>query len=242
MSRSNRWLKLFPKTKKVGIATHHYVKYSCCGIEKWLSASAITKFNGSPICSPCSKRKRWSEHYKKVKKFIQERKDLYGNPITHCKTCGVKFDTNNVHSNTYIIAKDNFHRCKHCTKEHRLKWSNIEKNAENSKRRRETYWYKWLIRSAKRKRVGKKIVPVSIDEKWVLSQFQKQDGKCYWTGVELEITNFANHPLKPSLDRLEIKGDYSSTNTVLTALSVNIGRNDNNAIDFKKFIKKIASN
>ena len=129
MSRPNKWLELFPKTKKVGIATHHYVKYSCCGIEKWLSASAITKFNGNPICNPCAKKKRWSEHHQKVKNFILERRDLDGNPITHCKTCGVEFDENNVHLNTYIIAKQNFHRCKRCAKEHRIKWKNKEKDA-----------------------------------------------------------------------------------------------------------------
>lgn len=110
------------------------------------------------------------------------------------------------------------------------------------KKRLEKFWYKWLMRSAKRVREGKKLVSVSIDESWILDQFKKQDGKCYWTGVDLKITKIPNHPFKPSLDRLEIKGDYSPKNTVLTALSVNIGRNDNNAIDFKKFIKKIASN
>ena len=72
-----------------------------------------------------------------------------------------------------------------------------------------------------------KLVPVSINEEWLLSQFQKQDGKCYWTGVELEINNISNHPLKPSLDRLDTKGDYSPTNTVITALSVNLSRNEN---------------
>ena len=242
MSRPNKWLKLFPKTKKVGIATHHYVKYSCCGIERWLSASAITKFNGNPICRPCSSKERWTEHYQKVKNFIRERKDLDGNPITHCKNCGVEFDENNVHSNTYIIAKINFHRCKQCANEHRIKWRNKEKDAETVKKSRETYWYKWLIRAAKRKWVGKKLVPVSIDEQWVLSQFQKQDGKCYWTGVDLEITAISHHPLKPSLDRLNTKGDYSPTNTVITALSVNIGRNENSAEKFREFLKEIVAN
>lgn len=62
----------------------------------------------------------------------------------------------------------------------------------------------------------------------------------YWTGVDLEITNIANHPLKPSLDRLDTKGDYSRTNTVITALSVNLGRNENTSEDFVSFLKEVA--
>lgn len=241
MPRPNKWLKIFPKTKKVGRATHHYVQYSCCGIEKWMSTSAINRCNGNPVCKPCSIKNRAIEHNQRVQNLILERKDLNGNPVTHCKTCGVEFDENNVHPNTYIIGKSLFHWCKHCARDVRNRWGNNDKRAVTLKKGRQTYWYKWLIRSAKRKRVGKKSVPVSINEEWVLSQVQKQDGKCYWTGVALEITDIANHPLKPSLDRLNTKGDYSPTNTVITALSVNLGRNENSAEDFMRFLKEVAN-
>ena len=49
-----------------------------------------------------------------------------------------------------------------------------------------------------------------------------------------------HHPLKPSLDRLNTKGDYSSENTVIAALAVNIGRNANSAEDFAKFLQEIS--
>ena len=237
MPKPNKWKTLFPRTKKVGRQTHHLVKYPCCGIEKWMSTSTLAKYNGKPICRDCSFKRRWEEHKRLLPILSAQKKDLKGNPVTHCKDCGTEFNKENVHKNTYQIGKKNFHRCEDCRAAKKRQYRNKEKDAARAKQSRETDWHKWLLRGAKRKRVKQQ---VSIDLDWILAQFERQDRKCYWTGVELQITNINQHPLKPSLDRLNTKGDYSPENTVIAALAVNIGRNENSAEDFAKFLQEIS--
>lgn len=99
------------------------------------------------------------------------------------------------------------------------------------------FWHKWLYRTASRKRKNKKKVEVSISEDWILCKYREQKGKCFWTGVDLEITHIPNHPLKPSLDRINPGGSYSKDNTVLVALSINIGRNENSEENWRDFLQ-----
>lgn len=240
MSRPNKWLKLFPKTKKVGIATYHLVKYNCCEIKKWVKASEITRKNGKLICRNCSVKNRWINHKTLMTKYSSEKRDINGNRVIYCKECKAKLDETNIHKNTFIISGQNFGRCKSCALLKRNSWRNKDVDALTAKKSRVTYWQKWLLRGAKRKRANKSPVPVSIDESWILKQFQKQKKKCYWTGVKLEISNIPNHPFKPSLDRLEVNGPYSPQNTVISALSVNIGRNENSIKSLKTFLKLIS--
>lgn len=112
----------------------------------------------------------------------------------------------------------------------------MENKSEYYKVNKVKFWHKWLYRTASRKRHNKKKIEVSINEDWILQKYQEQSGRCFWTGVELEITHIPNHPLKPSLDRIDPRGAYSRENTVITALSINIGRNENSEKDWKEFI------
>lgn len=242
MSRPNKWLEQYPIIKKVGKATYHFVKYNCCEIKKWVNASEITKKNGKLICRNCSVKNRWINHKALMIKYSSEKRDINGNKVIFCKECKVKLDEANIHKNTYIISGSNFGRCIDCARVKKNQWRNKDVASLTTKRSRVTYWHKWLLRSAKRKRVNKSLVPVSIDENWILKQYQKQNRKCYWTGVELEISNIPHHPLKPSLDRLEVNGPYSPKNTVISALSVNIGRNENSTENLKIFLKLISQN
>ena len=109
-----------------------------------------------------------------------------------------------------------------------------------AERYRTKRWAKFLIYTAKRKRPNRN-QKVSINEEWILKQYLKQNKKCYWTGVELVITH-KDHPLKPSLDRLKIHGNYTKKNTVISCKSVNFGRNENSVSDFKNLISQIKKN
>lgn len=109
-----------------------------------------------------------------------------------------------------------------------------------SERYRIKRWAKFLIYTAKRKRPNRN-QKVDIDEEWILKQYLKQNKRCFWTGVELFITH-KDHPLKPSLDRLKVEGNYSKNNTVISSKSVNFGRNENSTLELRKFISQIKKN
>lgn len=79
------------------------------------------------------------------------------------------------------------------------------------------------------------VTPEDIKEIW-----DKQGGKCYWFGVDLDLDLLYNdhvdwmpkHPLAPSIDKIKPDGDYSKDNIVITTRFANFGRN---VCDFDRF-------
>ena len=241
MSRPNKWKQKFPTFKKVGRATHHLVKCPECLDERWLSASAITKHAGEPTCRKCSVNIRWASHKQAKQVAGQSKSTLDGTPIKECKRCGCELCPDNVSPQTYSLGKAGYHACKYCLTELRRGWRGDKNKAKNRYLRSKTEnWEKWLILGAKRtaKRTG---CCFDIDEAWVNESFNRQGGKCYWTNAPLLITSQANHPLKPSLDRIEGSEGYTRDNVVITALSVNIGRNENTASALEAFLSAVSA-
>ena len=79
------------------------------------------------------------------------------------------------------------------------------------------------------------VTPEDLKEIW-----ENQNGKCYWFGVDLDIKLLykdhpdwmPKHPLAPSIDKIDIYGDYTKDNIVITTRLANFGRN---VCDFDKF-------
>ena len=160
--------------------------------------------------------------------------------VLNCKICDIKINKDNSLKGTFLSRHAYYRRCVKCIKifnDERYKKRNIKSSVQASKKYRFKNWAKFLIYSASRNR-SKKIKKVTIDKDWVLNQFKKQNKKCFWTGVDLHLTT-SDHPLKPSLDRLIVDGNYSPENTVISCKAVNFGRNENNLDDFKNFLKAV---
>ena len=79
------------------------------------------------------------------------------------------------------------------------------------------------------------VTPEDLKEIW-----EKQDGRCYWFGVQLDLGLLykdhpdwmPKHPLAPSIDKIDVSGDYTKDNIVITSRFANFGRN---VCDFDKF-------
>lgn len=79
------------------------------------------------------------------------------------------------------------------------------------------------------------VTPSEIEEIW-----NAQGGKCYWFGVDLDLNLLykdhadwmPKHPLAPSIDKINVNGDYSKDNIVICTRFANFGRN---ICDFDKF-------
>lgn len=63
---------------------------------------------------------------------------------------------------------------------------------------------------------------ISVD--FVASLWEKQNGRCYWTGVPLLTDSPNNHPLRVSIDRVDSRFGYHDENIVLSTMLVNFGR------------------
>lgn len=74
---------------------------------------------------------------------------------------------------------------------------------------------------------------VLLTEEDLRELWNRQDGKCYWFGIDLHLNllfhtdpNYIpKHPLAPSVDKLDIHGDYSIDNVVICCRLANFGRN-----------------
>lgn len=75
-----------------------------------------------------------------------------------------------------------------------------------------------------------------IDEQFIKDLFEKQNGKCYWFGVDLKPSNIAKYPWQPSLDRLDRGKGYTKDNVVLACYTANIGRNNSDFDLFNEFV------
>lgn len=79
---------------------------------------------------------------------------------------------------------------------------------------------------------------------WIKDQWQKQNGRCYWTGIPLirQITAPGQPERKDcrfvSIDRLDHEKGYTPDNCVLACRFVNLGRNDYSG-DFEQFLRDL---
>lgn len=79
---------------------------------------------------------------------------------------------------------------------------------------------------------------VSITEKDLLDQFHKQNGCCYWFGLEINPHDIfrIRYPLAMSVDRIDNERGYEVGNFIITTRMANLGRGNCNFQDFKKIM------
>jgi hypothetical protein len=67
---------------------------------------------------------------------------------------------------------------------------------------------------------------VTIDEMFLVKQFSRQNGKCYWTEFPIDPHGVyeKNNPLAPSLERLDESKGYVPDNVVICLRLFNLGR------------------
>lgn len=83
--------------------------------------------------------------------------------------------------------------------------------------------YGEAIRKA-RSRSKKRKVPFDIDKDYLISLFQEQNGRCYYSGLDLNVvkdSEVMNDPMKMTLDCIDPNEGYVVGNVVWCAYCVN---------------------
>lgn len=80
-----------------------------------------------------------------------------------------------------------------------------------------------------------------IDLKFIEELLIKQNNKCYWFNIDLDIDSIegSRNPAKLTIDRLDCSKGYSKDNVVLTSYAANCGRGDCSIENWNKIIKNI---
>jgi hypothetical protein len=79
---------------------------------------------------------------------------------------------------------------------------------------------------------------ITIDADFLRALWQKQNGRCYWSGVHMEVVR--RTPWVVSLDRLDNSRGYEPDNVVLCVWVMNRARNVMTAEDFSETLQTLA--
>jgi hypothetical protein len=98
---------------------------------------------------------------------------------------------------------------------------------------------KTVIRSPTSYSRGRKeALDVSIEWEDLRDQYYKQNGKCYWLNIDLDLSDnlISWHPLAISCDRIDNDFGYTKENIVISSRFANLGRG---AADKDLFIQSL---
>jgi len=77
----------------------------------------------------------------------------------------------------------------------------------------------------------------SIDLEWLLSQWEKQAGRCYYTGWLMQLSGVT--ALRPTIERLNSDVGYTSENVVLACRQANWAKNDYTLVEFLEMCQAV---
>ncbi len=88
----------------------------------------------------------------------------------------------------------------------------------------------------------KKITSFDITLETIRNLWSKQQGKCYYTGIEMILIARQKIPSQVSIDRIDSEKGYTIKNTVLCCQAINFCKNDYTPAQFNEFLEKITHN
>lgn len=87
-----------------------------------------------------------------------------------------------------------------------------------------------------------KNLPFDLDKDYIYNLFLKQDGKCYFTGIDIKHNIGCHQYDSISIERLDPNGGYTKNNTVLSSFALNSFKGMMNESEFKNFLNLIIPN
>lgn len=166
------------------------------------------------------------------------------NSIMYCNKCGQNKEVGDFYISKGVVSKP----CKVCRRKKALERLDKIGRDQLNKERRKNYISKkgrkkrvllpdWVKRlSASISKRPKASLGTKITSKNIMLMYARQQGKCFYTGVDMVIGDFLR---KPSVDRVNSKKGYTTANTVLCCHSINLAKNSSGYEEFKVFLEEI---
>ena len=167
-------------------------------------------------CTRCGETKDVSEFYKK--RVLKSGKIQYN---SQCKTCRNEYQRAYCDKNIETL------------RDYRRKYYGFKM------RPKQPTWASKMYKGIKqRERLqGKIYVEEGLDAWFLMELFEKQKGKCYYSGVEMnqEGLRLSN----ASLDRVDSAIGYTKDNVVLVCMGINFMKNKDAESDLRELLKQI---
>ena len=81
------------------------------------------------------------------------------------------------------------------------------------------------------------MIEFNINEEFLRDLYYRQNGKCYWSNIDLPLDNVGLGELNAiSIDRLDCTIGYVQDNVVISSKFYNLGRGNMNVDDFRNFL------
>jgi len=115
--------------------------------------------------------------------------------------------------------------------------------SEYHKKRKTTsplsFIYRNTLASIRERRKKGKNIEFNITKDFLRELWDKQNGKCFYTGIEMEAFSIGKHPNQPSLDRRNSEKGYVKENVVLCCQSINFAKSCYTEEEFVNFLNLI---
>ena len=161
---------------------------------------------------------------------IQREKTAFTQSATHltCATCQQEKPKSDFRrTSVYKTARYNATTCQHCERAARCiaHRTNISVRARN------------LCNSARARSLSKGW-PFGLTPEWIVEQFERQEYKCFYSGVKFDMDGGL---LGPSLDRRDSSLFYTQDNIVIATFQINTMKSNIPENDFIALCRKVAT-
>ena len=92
-----------------------------------------------------------------------------------------------------------------------------------------------------RRRAKNSAIETRLTARWIREQFDRQQGRCFYTGIPFVIEAKKRGMRRPSLDRRDSNKGYTADNTVLCLTAINYLKNDYREEDVVDLLLDIAA-
>ena len=97
--------------------------------------------------------------------------------------------------------------------------------------------FRVLLSRCKGNHNKKGMIEFNINEEFLRDLYYRQNGKCYWSNIDLPLDNVGLGELNAiSIDRLDCTIGYVQDNVVISSKFYNLGRGNMNVDDFRNFL------
>lgn len=101
-------------------------------------------------------------------------------------------------------------------------------------KRRKFNWPCYMLKSILRRKHE-----CSIDVEWIINQFEKQNQKCFYSGLTMIPSLQKMSLAQPSIDRVDSSKGYHPDNVVLCCWAMNMAKGVSSVGEFQAFLRQL---